>query len=250
MPLLECRSLSRRFGGLVAVDAVDLVIEPGEVRAVIGPNGAGKSTLFNVITGVLPPSDGDIYFAGERITGLPVHRVIQKGVARTFQLTHLFPALSARENVRIAAQARHADRWRPLAGGALFATTAAAADAALELMRLADVADVKAGLLSHGNQRLLEVAMALAQRPRLLLLDEPTQGLSVEETDQAVRILRDMLGAGGLTVILVEHDMEVVFRLADKITVLHRGRVIADGAPDAVQANAEVQSAYLGGFDQ
>jgi branched-chain amino acid transport system ATP-binding protein len=249
MPLLECRGLSRRFGGLVAVDAVDLAVEPGEVRAVIGPNGAGKSTLFNVITGVLPPSDGEIYFAGERITALPVHRVIQKGVARTFQLTHLFPALTARENVRIAAQARHADRWRPLAGGTLFAATAAAADAALDLMRLADVADVKAGLLSHGNQRLLEVAMALAQRPRLLLLDEPTQGLSVEETDQAVRILRDMLGAGGLTVILVEHDMEVVFRLADKITVLHRGRVIADGAPDAVKANAEVQSAYLGGLE-
>jgi len=249
VPLLECRGLSRRFGGLVAVDAVDLTIEPGEVRAVIGPNGAGKSTLFNVVTGVLPPSDGDIYFAGERITGLPVHRVIQKGVARTFQLTHLFPALSTRENVRIAAQARHADRWRPLAGGALFAATAATADAALELMRLSDVADVNAGLLSHGNQRLLEVAMALAQRPRLLLLDEPTQGLSVEETDQAVRILRDMLGAGGLTVILVEHDMEVVFRLADKITVLHRGRVIADGPPDAVKANAEVQSAYLGGLE-
>ena len=249
MPLLECRGLTRRFGGLVAVDAVDLAIEPGEVRAVIGPNGAGKSTLFNVITGVLAPSDGEIYFAGERITALPVHRVIQKGVARTFQLTHLFPALTARENVRIAAQARHGDRWRPLAGGALFAATGAAADAALELMRLADVADVNAGLLSHGNQRLLEVAMALAQRPRLLLLDEPTQGLSVEETDQAVRILRDMLGAGGLTVILVEHDMEVVFRLADKITVLHRGRVIADGAPDAVKANAEVQSAYLGGLE-
>jgi len=249
VPLLECRGLSRRFGGLVAVDAVDLAIEPGEVRAVIGPNGAGKSTLFNVITGVLPPSDGEIYFAGERITALPVHRVIQKGVARTFQLTHLFPALTARENVRIAAQARDGGRWRPLAGGALFAATAAAADAALDLMRLADVADVNAGLLSHGNQRLLEVAMALAQRPRLLLLDEPTQGLSVEETDQAVGILRDMLGAGGLTVILVEHDMEVVFRLADKITVLHRGRVIADGAPDAVKANAQVQSAYLGGLE-
>ena len=249
MPLLECRGLTRRFGGLVAIDAVDLAIEPGEVRGVIGPNGAGKSTLFNVITGVLAPSDGEIYFAGERITALPVHRVIQKGVARTFQLTHLFPALTARENVRIAAQARHADRWRPLAGGALFAATGAAADAALELMRLADVADVNAGLLSHGNQRLLEVAMALAQRPRLVLLDEPTQGLSVEETDQAVRILRDMLGAGGLTVILVEHDMEVVFRLADKITVLHRGRVIADGSPHEVKANAEVQTAYLGGLE-
>jgi branched-chain amino acid transport system ATP-binding protein len=249
VPLLECRGLSRRFGALVAVDAVDMAIEPGEVRAVIGPNGAGKSTLFNVITGVLPPTDGDIFFAGERITGLPVHRIIQKGVARTFQLTHLFPALTARENVRVAAQARHADRWRPLAGSGLFAATAQAADAALDLMRLAAVADVKAGVLSHGDQRLLEVAMAIAQRPRLLMLDEPTQGLSIEETDRAVRILRGMLAQGGLTVLLVEHDMEVVFRLADKITVLHRGRVIADGPPEAVKANAEVQSAYLGGLD-
>jgi branched-chain amino acid transport system ATP-binding protein len=250
VPLLECRGLSRRFGALVAVDAVDMAIEPGEVRAVIGPNGAGKSTLFNLITGVLPPTDGDIVFAGERITGLPVHRIIQKGVARTFQLTHLFPALTARENVRVAAQARHADRWRPLAGSALFAATAQAADAALDLMRLSGVADVKAGVLSHGDQRLLEVAMAIAQRPRLLMLDEPTQGLSIEETDRAVHILRGMLSDGGLTVLLVEHDMEVVFRLADQITVLHRGRVIADGPPAAVKANAEVQSAYLGGLAQ
>ena len=249
MPLLECRGLVRRFGALVAVDGVSLALEPGEIRAVIGPNGAGKSTVFNLITSTLKPQAGEVFFAGEEITGLPVHRVAQKGIARTFQRCHVFPALSVRENVRIAAQARRADRWRPLAGGALFAATCAAADAALDLMRLADVADVKAGLLAHGNQRLLEVAMALAQRPRLLLLDEPTQGLSVEETDQAVGILRNMLRAGGLTVILVEHDMEVVFRLADKITVLHRGRVIADGAPDAVKANGEVQSAYLGGLE-
>jgi branched-chain amino acid transport system ATP-binding protein len=248
VPLLECRGLSRRFGGLIAVDAVDMAIEPGEVRAVIGPNGAGKSTLFNLITGVLPPTDGEIFFANERITGLPVYRIIQKGVARTFQLTHVLPALTARENVRVAAQARRADRWRPLAGGALFAATSAAADEALDLMRLSGVADVKAGVLSHGDQRLLEVAMAIAQRPHLLMLDEPTQGLSIEETDRAVRILRAMLSEGGLTVLLVEHDMEVVFRLADKITVLHRGRVIADGAPPAVKASTEVQNAYLGGL--
>jgi branched-chain amino acid transport system ATP-binding protein len=248
MPLLECRGLSCRFGGLIAVDAVDMAIEPGEVRAIIGPNGAGKSTLFNLITGQLPPTDGEIFFAGERVTGLPLHRIIQKGVARTFQLAHVFPALTARENVRIAAQARHAGRWRPFASAALFAATAAAADAALDLMRLSGVANVKAGLLSHGDQRLLEVAMAIAQRPRLLMLDEPTQGLSVEETDQAVRILRAMLAEGSLTVLLVEHDMEVVFGLADKITVLHRGRVIADGAPAAVKANTNVQNAYLGGL--
>jgi branched-chain amino acid transport system ATP-binding protein len=249
VPLLECRGLTRSFGGLVAVDNVNMTIEAGEIRAVIGPNGAGKSTLFNIITGVLPPTDGETYFAGERITGFPVYRVVQKGIARTFQLTHLFPDLTARENVRIAAQAQHADRWRPMAGGHVFAASRKIADETLEQMRLYAFADIKAGLLSHGDQRLLEIAMAIAQKPRLLMLDEPTQGLSIEETDRAVQILRDMLAKGDLTVILVEHDMEVVFKLADKITVLHRGRVIADGLPADVKANDEVQSAYLGGLD-
>ena len=249
MPLLECRGLTRSFGGLVAVDSVNMAIEAGEIRAVIGPNGAGKSTLFNIITGVLPPSDGETFFAGERITGFPVYRVVQKGIARTFQLTHLFPDLTARENVRIAAQAQHADRWRPMAGSHVFAASQRIADETLEQMRLSGFAGIKAGLLSHGDQRLLEIAMAIAQKPRLLMLDEPTQGLSIEETDRAVQILRDMLAKGDLTVILVEHDMEVVFKLADKITVLHRGRVIADGLPAEVKANDEVQSAYLGGLE-
>lgn len=249
MLLLECRGLTRNFGGLVAVDKVNMAIEAGEIRAIIGPNGAGKSTLFNIITGVLPPSDGETFFAGERITGFPVYRVVQKGIARTFQLTHLFPNLTARENVRIAAQAHHADRWRPMAGGHVFAASRRIADEALEQMRLSRFSDIKAGMLSHGDQRLLEIAMAIAQKPRLLLLDEPTQGLSIEETDRAVQILRDMLAKGDLTVILVEHDMEVVFKLADKITVLHRGRVIADGLPAEVKANDEVQSAYLGGME-
>jgi ABC-type branched-chain amino acid transport systems, ATPase component len=247
--LLECRGLTRNFGGLVAVDKVNMAIEAGEIRAIIGPNGAGKSTLFNIITGVLPPSDGETFFAGERITGFPVYRVVQKGIARTFQLTHLFPNLTARENVRIAAQAHHADRWRPMAGSHVFAASRRIADEALEQMRLSRFSDIKAGMLSHGDQRLLEIAMAIAQKPRLLLLDEPTQGLSIEETDRAVQILRDMLAKGDLTVILVEHDMEVVFKLADKITVLHRGRVIADGLPAEVKANDEVQSAYLGGME-
>jgi branched-chain amino acid transport system ATP-binding protein len=234
---------------LVAVDAVDLSVEPGEIRAVIGPNGAGKSTLFNLVTGVVRPSQGEIYFAGENITGLPVYRVIQRGIARTFQLTHLFPALSARENVRIAAQARDADCWRPLGGGRVVADSGRSADEALAQLHLLPFADIKAGTLAHGDQRLLEIAMAVAQKPRLLMLDEPTQGLSIEETDRAVQILRGMLAKGGLTVILVEHDMEVVFKLADRITVLHRGRAIADGTPDEVKANHEVQSAYLGGLE-
>jgi branched-chain amino acid transport system ATP-binding protein len=246
VPLLECEGLTKRFGALVAVENVELAVEPGEIRAVIGPNGAGKSTLFNLITGTLRATSGRVRFAGAEITGLPVHEVAQRGIARTFQLCHVFPGLTARENVRLAAQAREAGRWRPLGGAPVLGRSGEAADAALERLRLGRFADRPAALLSHGDQRLLEVAMALAQRPRLLMLDEPTQGLSIEETDRAIAILRGMLEGGGLSVLLVEHDMEVVFKLADNITVLHRGRVIADGPPATVRADAGVRSAYLG----
>jgi branched-chain amino acid transport system ATP-binding protein len=247
VPLLECRGLVRRFGALVAVDGIDLAVEPGEIRAVIGPNGAGKSTVFNLITSVLKPSAGQVIFAGEDVTGMPVHEVAQKGIARTFQLCHIFPALTVRENVRIAVQARDARRWQFLGGGRVLNRSASAADEAIARMRLTRMADATAAMLSHGDQRLLEIAMAIAQKPRLLMLDEPTQGLSIEETGRAVQILKDMLTEGDLSVLLVEHDMEVVFKLADNITVLHRGRVIADGSPAAVRASAQVRSAYLGG---
>jgi branched-chain amino acid transport system ATP-binding protein len=239
--------LVRRFGALVAVDGIDLAVEPGEIRAVIGPNGAGKSTVFNLITSVLKPSAGQVIFAGEDVTGMPVHEVAQKGIARTFQLCHIFPALTVRENVRIAVQARDARRWQFLGGGRVLNRSASAADEAIARMRLTRMADATAAMLSHGDQRLLEIAMAIAQKPRLLMLDEPTQGLSIEETGRAVQILKDMLTEGDLSVLLVEHDMEVVFKLADNITVLHRGRVIADGSPAAVRASAQVRSAYLGG---
>src|SRR5262245_3186649 len=175
MPLLECMGLVRRFGALVAVDAVDMSLDAGKIRAVIGPNGAGKSTVFNLITSVLKPTAGEVIFAGEKITGLPVHVVAQKGIARTFQLCHIFPALTARENVRIAAQARDAQGWRFVGGGRVRNRSAAIADEALEHMRLTRFAGVAAAMLSHGDQRLLEVAMAIAQKPRLLMLDEPTQ---------------------------------------------------------------------------
>jgi branched-chain amino acid transport system ATP-binding protein len=246
--LLEVERLTRRFGGLVAVDGVSMEVAEGEVRAVIGPNGAGKSTLFNLITGIIKPSDGTVRFAGERLTGLPVPRICQRGIARTFQLTALFPEMTARENTRLAAQAREPWHWRFLGGGATFASAGKRADLALERLGLTALADVPAGFLSHGDQRLLEIAMALAQSPRLLLLDEPTQGLSVEETAQAVDTLAALLADGSLTVLLVEHDMEVVFRLADKITVLHRGAVIADGSPEAIRNDSQVQRAYLGGL--
>jgi branched-chain amino acid transport system ATP-binding protein len=249
MALLELDGVTRRYGALVAVDQVGMRVEAGEVRALIGPNGAGKTTLFNLITGMVRPTEGSIRFDGERIAGLPAHAVCRRGISRTFQLTALFPGMSARENARLAAQARHERRWQPFGGADIFAKAQAAADAALEQLGLTAIADRPAGLLSHGDQRLLEVAMAMAQQPRLMLLDEPTQGLSVEETAQAVDTLARFLGASRMTVLLVEHDMEVVFRLAQRITVLHRGAVIADGAPDAVKADAAVQEAYLGGFD-
>ncbi|MDR7523734.1 MAG: ABC transporter ATP-binding protein [Armatimonadota bacterium] len=248
-PYLECRDVSRAFGALAALDGVCMTVERGEIRAVIGPNGAGKSTLFNVLTGVLAPTRGRVIFKGELLTGLTPWQVCQRGVSRTFQLTALFRRLSALENVRLAAQARSSQRWRPLFARTVRAETARTAARWLERVGLAHVADVPAGLLSHGDQRLLEVAMALAQGPELLLLDEPTQGLSVDETARTVEILRDLLAEGNLTVLLVEHDMEVVFSLADRITVLHQGRVIGDGLPAEVKRQPEVQAAYLGGLD-
>ena len=248
MALLELDGLTRRFGGIVAVNSVSMRVAEGEVRAVIGPNGAGKSTLFHLITGVLKPTTGEVRFADERLTGLPGHVICQRGVSRTFQLTALFAQMTVRENVRLAAQAREHRRWQFYGGGGVFSAAGRRADMALGRLGLSAVADRPAGLLSHGDQRLLEVAMALSQEPRLLLLDEPTQGLSVEETGQAVEVLSGLLAEGNMSVLLVEHDMEVVFRLAQRITVLHRGAVIADGLPDEVRQDAGVQTAYLGGL--
>ena len=249
MALIECHEVTRRFGGLIAVDNVDMTVEAGETRAIIGPNGAGKTTLFNLLTGVLTASEGQVIFEGRNITSLPVHDIIQLGISRTFQLTHLFPELSVLENVRIAAQARNNRRWYFLGGSQIINDSKATALEAIKKLGLGDRATIQAGMLSHGDQRLLEIAMALSQNPKLLLLDEPTQGLSIEETERAINILKDLLNSSDLTVILVEHDMEVVFRLAEKITVLHRGKVIADGSPDTVKADVSVQEAYLGGIE-
>ena len=247
--LLQVDGLTKRYGALVAVDNVSMQVRKGEVRAVIGPNGAGKTTLFHLITGVVSPTSGTVRFRGSELTRLAPHTICQRGLSRTFQLTSLFPRMSARDNAMLAAQARYPRRWVPFGGSSVFARARAQSEGALEQLGLSHVADRPAGLLSHGDQRLLEVAMAMAQDPEVLLLDEPTQGLSVEETAQAVETLAGLLDKARLTVLLVEHDMEVVFRLAHRITVLHRGAVIADDTPTVVKANARVQEAYLGGIE-
>jgi branched-chain amino acid transport system ATP-binding protein len=248
MALLEIDGLTKRYGGVTAVSDVSMQVEAGEVRAVIGPNGAGKTSLFHLITGVVPATAGNVRFDGRVLSRMSAYQRCQTGMSRTFQLTSLFPEMTARENCRISAQAKLPRRWLPYGGAAVFKAASVRGDEALERLGLTAVSGRPAGLLSHGDQRLLEVAMALAQRPRLLLLDEPTQGLSVEETLTAVETLSALFADGMLTVLLVEHDMEVVFRLANKIMVMHRGSVIADGTPAAVKEDASVQAAYLGGY--
>lgn len=226
--LLETRALSRSFGGLKAVEAVDFSLSRGEVRAVIGPNGAGKTTFVSLISGRIAPSSGSIFFTGEDVTALPAFRRVQRGIAYTFQITSIYANLTAEENVALAAH-------RP--------GTHAGRDY-LARVGLADRAAQRAGTLSYGHQRLLEVAMGLALRPKLLILDEPTQGLSDSEIESFIGLVRDV--ARDATVLLIEHNMPVVMTLAHRITVLDRGRILAEGRPEDIRASDAVQRAYLG----
>ena len=244
--ILETRRLSRAFGALRAVSDVDLAVEPGELRAIIGPNGAGKTTLFHLISGVLPPTAGQVLFRNADITALAAPARCRRGMSRTFQITSLFPELSVVENVRMAIQLKSGGNYRLVGGGRRLTETERQARSALGFLRLDDRAALPAAALAHGDQRLLEIAMALAQGPDLLLLDEPTQGLSSEETAATVDVIREIARERELTILLVEHDMDVVFNLAHRVTVLQFGQVIADGSPAEVRANAEVQKAYLG----
>ena len=249
MPLLDCHGLTRAWGAFRAVDDVHFSVEPGETCAVIGPNGAGKSTLFALIAGNLKKTAGSVTFAHEDISSLPPHGIAARGIARTFQLTAIFPGLTATENVRLGLQAHDKLRNRPIGGSVALAAGEAEAQHWLERVGLAGRGELIAGEMAHGDQRLLEVAMALAQRPRLLVLDEPTQGMSGDETRRTVDLLGRLIAEEGVTVLLVEHDMDVVFALAPRIIVLHRGRKIADGPAAQVRADPDVQSAYLGGLD-
>jgi len=246
--LLETRGLGRAFGALQAVADVSLQVQPGELRAVIGPNGAGKTTLFHLVSGLLAPTSGRVLFRGDDVTALAAPARCRRGISRTFQITSIFPELTVIENVRIAVQLKRGGNFRLLGGRALLAATEARARESLAFLGLADRASEPAGTLPHGDQRLLEIAMAVAQEPELLLLDEPTQGLSPEDTAATVAVIRQIARDRRLTIVLVEHDMDVVFDLADRISVLHFGQLIAEGTPDQIRANGDVQKAYLGGL--
>ncbi len=241
-PLLWTDGLGVRFGGLAALSQVSVTVTRGEIRAIIGPNGAGKSTFFNCVTGTIRPTRGRIFFAGHDITGLPSHRVSQLGIARSYQITNILPGASVLENVRIAVQSRH-HAWSVLKHHRSYADVIARARLVLAEVGLAEKEGEVAANLSHGEQRNLEIGVALATEPTLLCLDEPTAGMSVTETQQTVDLIRRI--AAGLTILIVEHDMEVVMGLAQRITVLHYGEVLAEGSPAEIQADARVQDAYL-----
>ena len=242
-PLLQTERLTRSFGSLTAVNAVDLAIRSGELRSIIGPNGAGKSTLFKLISGALAPTSGRVRFGGEDITGRPHFEISQRGIAKSYQITTIFPGLSVLENVRLAAQCRRTvlDCWRRADG------VPGVVERAREILALVELdakATEPAATIGHGLQRHLEIAIALACEPKLLLLDEPTAGMSPEETERTMGLIKRI--AVGRTVILVEHKMKVVMEISDRITVLHQGAVLAEGTPAEIRAHADVQAVYLG----
>jgi branched-chain amino acid transport system ATP-binding protein len=242
--VLRIEGLTKNFGGLRVTDKVTLDVRPGELHAVIGPNGAGKTTLINQISGALRPDAGRIIFCGEDVTRLPVERRAQRGLARSFQVTSILPRFSVLENVALAVQARSGSSFRFFGRAAGEEALNAPAVAALEQVGLAQRATVPAGELSHGEKRALELAISLAMEPKLLLLDEPMAGTGHDESERLVTVLRGLKGR--VPMMLVEHDMHAVFALADRISVLIYGRILASGTPDEVRADPQVVAAYLG----
>jgi branched-chain amino acid transport system ATP-binding protein len=242
--MLRTVSLRKHFGGIQAVGGVDLAVPRGDVRAIIGPNGAGKTTLFNLITGDLTHDSGAIYFDDTDVSGLRPHQLTRRGMGRTFQITSIFRRLTAFENVQTALLTHHRRHYNVLARAkSLYRDETTAM---LERVGLGEQAAKPSGILAHGDQRRLELAIALASSPRLLLLDEPTAGMAPRERHEIMALVADIARETGLTVVFTEHDMDVVFAVAKRITVLHQGLVLAEGAPAEVRANPDVQRVYLG----
>ncbi len=246
MSLLRLTNISRVFGKLVALQNVELEMEEGRLYAVIGPNGAGKTTLFNLISGFFPATSGEIWFDGRQINRVPAADRVALGLVRTFQITEVFPELSVFENVRIGVEAEARCSTRPWPGGALIRQINERVEELLETTGLGAQAGRIVSELAHGDQRVVEVTMALSRRPKLLLLDEPTAGMGQEETAHMVRLIRDLHVRQQQSILFIEHDMDLVFGIADRITVLNYGKVLATGTPRDVAADPLVQAAYLG----
>ncbi len=244
--IIRTEKVSKHFGGLKAVDEVDCVVQEGRLTSIIGPNGAGKTTLFNLIAGVHQPTRGKVMFKEKDITNLSLHQVSRLGIAKTYQINHIFPSLTVFENLRIAAQSRETsfNFWKAATSYKEINDRAAQG---LEQLGLAEKRNQLASTLSHGERRYLEIGIALATRPEVLLLDEPTAGMSCAETESCSRLIKDLNLTLRLSVVLVEHDMSVVMNISDEVLVLNEGRVLAVGTPQEVSDNEDVQSVYLGG---
>ncbi|WP_079418111.1 ABC transporter ATP-binding protein [Thiomonas intermedia] len=246
MSQLQLHKVSRRFGALKALTDISMSVQPGELRAVIGPNGAGKTTLFNLISGFFPPSEGQIHFDGKPIQTVNPGELVKRGIIRTFQITEIFRSLTVYENLRIAVEVAQGVNLRPWMGRALRKRIDDQVDELMHLVKIDGKANRVTGEMSHGDQRVVEVGIALARRPKLLLLDEPTAGMGDEETHHMTGLIRDLNKNRGITTLFVEHDMEIVFGIADRITVLDNGSLLAEGTAGEIAGNARVQAAYLG----
>ena len=244
--VLETRQLRREFGALVAVDDVDLQVKQRTLHSIIGPNGAGKTTLFNLLSGNLAPSSGRVFFKGQDITNLPLHRTAHLGIGRSFQITNIFPNLTVFENIRLSCQALGKDNFKLLRSYRRYRPYIDRTVEVLEQVGLINEAMLPARALPHGAQRKLELGMILAPDPELLLLDEPTAGMASEQVPELMALIQQIQEAGEKTVMLVEHNMNVVMSVSDRITVMHMGSVLAEGSPVEIAANKEVQTAYLG----
>ena len=246
MEIIRTENLTKRFGGLVAVNNVDLTIEENQLSSIIGPNGAGKTTLYNLLIGLIKPDGGQIYFRGKNITRYPPHKIVKQGIARSFQILNIFTELSLFENIRLAVQAERGHGLEVLSSTDSLDEVNERSFEIIKNIGLDGKEKIAAKNLSYGDRRILEIGIALASKPKLLLLDEPTSGLASRETGNMTNFIQNL--AKDLTIVVIEHDMNIVLSISDHIAVLHQGRVIAEGNPEEIRQNDEVQEAYLGGL--